>query len=975
MTSHLSKHLNTLTRVGATKGEPAVQTALQNVLESIGEVIREYQTGEGPCDLFLPARRVVIETKERSGKGKAPTAGPNLPGSKEGETQFHQLERYVLALRQKEQATLWGMLADNDTRWVGALTDGAHWWAWEWPTSDQGSFERPFPLLHEQSFEGTPDALREALEALATRGAGKPWVPANPADLFKPLREELTEVWAGAADNRSAETQHSLWYDLVRGSGIEVSAARRYSLFLDHCLLVTLARYVTRVLDGQLYAPPDDGFMAWIADAPGGDQWARDLFKIVDRYDWGSREADVLRNVYQEIVPKRDRKLYGEYYTPDWLAHLIVEETLDDEWLETAIRAAYGEGGPPAGVGVLDPTCGSGTFLFQAATRILSRIPLILPSADAETRAQITANLVHGFDIHPVAVEMARATLRRALPAPAQPSIHQGDALLIADRTRTDETMPLEDAASSELGCPQKCHSLRIPHALTDSADFPNRLKRLVQSARDGATLPRDVLRGLDAKPASAIEEAHKALSEIVRAHGDGVWTWYISNQSMPRSLARRKVDRIVSNPPWLRWNEIRTEPRKTDVRKMARSLGLLSNTQGGQSSFDIGALFVVETRTTYLRHPTRDRSAFVLNASALSAENWAEFRRHRHAHGVLDLRSRHVDGRILNSRPFSGAQACVVGMRNEKPERLVLRDNKVQFPGESARIPRGTVVRIPTLPEMPWASSFYAGRVRNGTTINPAILVRVDASDPSRTLKVRRRDPIWGRFSPFPLDDIPDEWRVEYVDGDNLAAFTIVRPLSVAIIPNENGSLLDDRSARAKSRDWTRVSRIYAENCGQGETTPRDLATKLNYRGQLDSQRPPSRWVVYNKSGQHLRAAISTEVIENKLYRVPVSSGWEAEYLVAILNAPALDVAFRQCRNTDRHFDKLPLTRVPIPQFDQFNADHASIVALSAAIQMRRVEQPDAPYPDAFRSELNALDEIVRRLFPDFCIETEDLQ
>ena len=121
------------------------------------------------------------------------------------------------------------------------------------------------------------------------------------------------------------------------------------------------------------------------------------------------------------------------------------------------------------------------------------------------------------------------------------------------------------------------------------------------------------------------------------------------------------------------------------------------------------------------------------------------------------------------------------------------------------------------------------------------------------------------------------------------------------------------------------------------------------------------------------MRAAISTEVIENKLYRVPVSSGWEAEYLVAILNAPALDVAFRQCRNTDRHFDKLPLTRVPIPQFDQFNADHASIVALSAAIQMRRVEQPDAPYPDAFRSELNALDEIVRRLFPDFCIETED--
>ena len=117
MSSHLTQHLSKLTGSRAVK-EPAIQTALQTVLEGFEaepEVIREYQTGDGPCDLFLPARRVVIETKERSGKGKAPTAGPNLPGSKEGETQFQQLERYVLALRQKEQATLWGMLADNDT--------------------------------------------------------------------------------------------------------------------------------------------------------------------------------------------------------------------------------------------------------------------------------------------------------------------------------------------------------------------------------------------------------------------------------------------------------------------------------------------------------------------------------------------------------------------------------------------------------------------------------------------------------------------------------------------------------------------------------------------------------------------------------------------------------------------------------------------------------------------------------------------
>jgi type I restriction-modification system DNA methylase subunit len=45
----------------------------------------------------------------------------------------------------------------------------------------------------------------------------------------------------------------------------------------------------------------------------------------------------------------------GEYYTPDWLA----EQTLD--------RAGYA--GDPE-IRILDPSCGSGTFLVLAIARI-----------------------------------------------------------------------------------------------------------------------------------------------------------------------------------------------------------------------------------------------------------------------------------------------------------------------------------------------------------------------------------------------------------------------------------------------------------------------------------------------------------------------------------------------------------------------------------------------------------------------------
>ena len=118
----LKKHLNVLTRSGSSS-EAEVQNALHEVLAVHGEVLLQHQTGDGPCDLFLPARRVVIEVKERG------AAGPELPGSQPGETQFGQVRRYVLALRERERRSSPVAAAASDVPWIGALTDGVRWWA------------------------------------------------------------------------------------------------------------------------------------------------------------------------------------------------------------------------------------------------------------------------------------------------------------------------------------------------------------------------------------------------------------------------------------------------------------------------------------------------------------------------------------------------------------------------------------------------------------------------------------------------------------------------------------------------------------------------------------------------------------------------------------------------------------------------------------------------------------------------------
>ncbi len=108
--------------------------------------------------------------------------------------------------------------------------------------------------------------------------------------------------------------------------------------------------------------------------------------------------ADLLKDLYQSLVPRRIRAVLGEFYTPDWLATLVLDEA--------------GYAGDPS-VRLLDPACGSGTFLVQALRRAggnghgRSREPR---PEKAEQLLQALASMA-GFDLNPVATEAARANI------------------------------------------------------------------------------------------------------------------------------------------------------------------------------------------------------------------------------------------------------------------------------------------------------------------------------------------------------------------------------------------------------------------------------------------------------------------------------------------------------------------------------------------------------------------------------------
>ncbi len=107
---------------------------------------------------------------------------------------------------------------------------------------------------------------------------------------------------------------------------------------------------------------------------------------------------DLLKKLYQYLLPRRVRHDLGEYYTPDWLAERLIRQ--------------IGYDGDP-NKRVLDPSCGSGTFLslcirraFEYADRYLVR---------PEELAQKLLTNVVGFDLNPLAVIAARTNFLLSL--------------------------------------------------------------------------------------------------------------------------------------------------------------------------------------------------------------------------------------------------------------------------------------------------------------------------------------------------------------------------------------------------------------------------------------------------------------------------------------------------------------------------------------------------------------------------------
>lgn len=121
-----------------------------------------------------------------------------------------------------------------------------------------------------------------------------------------------------------------------------------------------------------------------------------EVFFNVLRFDFGEVEGDLLGDLYQRYFDPETRKALGEFYTPQ----PVIEYIMDGVGYDRGV----------SGERLIDPACGSGTFLVEAVERYIEDVERYEDDPDWQTHLEdlCTRPRIVGLDIHPFAVLMAQ---------------------------------------------------------------------------------------------------------------------------------------------------------------------------------------------------------------------------------------------------------------------------------------------------------------------------------------------------------------------------------------------------------------------------------------------------------------------------------------------------------------------------------------------------------------------------------------
>ncbi|MBY3188789.1 SAM-dependent DNA methyltransferase [Rhizobium laguerreae] len=878
--------------------------------------------------------------------------------------------------------------AQTGLRYVGVLTDGTEWICYDLLDS---KLREVSSILADTTADGMERLVVWLEGVLATAREISPTAMNIEARLgagssaYDLDRATLSSLYISNKANPTVVMKRTLWSRLLT-SALGTQFEDTDALFIEHTFLVNTAEIIAHAVLGLpiealnpaallagekfdesgIYGVVEPDFFDWVVEIDGGDVFIRTLARRLARFDWSAVEQDVLKVLYESVIGTETRQRLGEYYTPDWLADIVVQETVSE----------------PLKSRTLDAACGSGTFLFHAIKRYIDAA-----ESDGQGVAQVldgvTRNVI-GMDLHPVAVTLARVTYllaigRHRLIHPERRSIHipvyLGDSL-----QWQEQNIDLWTAGNLIIRADDKRDlfgtELTFPDALLDDAsrfdDLVNEMANRAAHRKLGTPVPtlRSVFQRL------AIPEKHQATIEgtfktMCRLHDEGrdhIWGYYVRNLARPLWLSRpgNRVDALIGNPPWLAYRKMTPDMQAT-FKSMSESRGLWA---GGELSThqDLSGLFAVRACELYLK--TGGKFGLVMPNAAVDREHYASFRSGHYGGKSGDLAvafGSPWDLRKIRPHFFPRAACVVFGVREDHTRQTLkgegtwagrrmpeeaeiwtgrLKKANISWLEAKASLTRsnGRVRHVGQLTKSPYAPAFT-----QGANILPRMAFMVEKQEasslgvPAGKIAIRSSRSVQEKK---PWKDLPGisgvvetEFVRPYYTGDNVFPFRIVDPM-LAVIPGGTRGTFDRSQIDLHpglQQWWSKVEALWEENRSSDRLS---LFEQIDYQSKLSKQLPGSALrVVYNRSGMHIVAAkVSNQraIFGNGLYWATIHSNDEADYLCAVLNAPItteLVRPFMTYGKDERDIAK-HVWEVPIPLFDPDSTAHRRLSELAKAAE-----------------------------------------
>jgi hypothetical protein len=836
-------------------------------------------------------------------------------------------------------------------------------------------------------FDGFLFSVKEL--APSSRDIVKRFGPRSP--VFLSSFQKLKHMFSQSKNNPSVKVKFEEWDKLL--SKVYGSSVASDELFLRHTYLSILVKLIAYlaifrerpkqkdefffILEGEAFRQrgfqnlAESDFFTWVLSSPLlNDAYGllRGLAQHLSVYDLSKINEDLLKELYQQLVDPETRHDLGEFYTPDWLAELTLRQ------------AFWGKG-----KSLLDPACGSGTFLF-IAIRLL-REQGLHGTALVE---KATEDIV-GVDVHPLAVTIAKINYLLAL-APELIGyeekltipIYMADSLVMREKLSFgEESFPVTVTGGEKFGIP------------ADMTENPDTLDRVIDEMRFYAGKPtEEAIAGFEAYLKRQgydrwfwlWSQNLRLMMKLVQEGRDTIWAFILKNYYRPIFFCQKSFSLVAGNPPWLAYRYIRDPNYQSQIKKLTMSYKLLASKDVKLfTQMDTSTLFFAFSIYMYVR--SGETIAFVMPRSVITgAKQHANFRNFITSQDVAFWQPKlrkliDLEKVIVSETATKGifnVPACVlIARQGQKEDRPVQRlDITGTLPKKNLSWQEAqrylSIQRSRISPEVlfPPATreSYYFEHFKEGATIVPRCFWFVQPAV-GKGLGVIDRTKPYLKTHPDIEKSAKEPWKGIEISGEVETSFLYATLLAKHLLPfgrskldlvvlpleisemgvrmlNKQTALRDGYSGLQK---WlSQVENLWDAKKKKG--TVMNPYTRLDYRRLLISQHSSGYYnVLLGTSGTHIASCIVDATANNleaegrfthgfladtKTFFYQTKESSEAHYLCALLNSQYVDEAIKQYQSKgawgERDIYRRPFEVLPIPKFDAQDKRHLRLAELS---------------------------------------------